>query len=356
MNITTRTMIDMNSWVSQQISNKKRIAIPIMTHPGIEMIGKKVKDAVQDGEVHAQAIKKLNETYPVAAKTVIMDLTLEAEAFGCQIEFQENDMPHIIGRLVTSAEEIEDLKVPELSAGRVSEYLKANRLTVESTKDKPVFAGVIGPFSLAGRLFDMSEIMVACYMEPEAIACLLEKCTAFIKKYCTELKRIGCSGVVIAEPAAGLLSNDDCQYFSSEYVKQIVEAVQDETFLVVLHNCGNQGHCTEAMLYTGANAYHFGNAIDMVETLKYCPKDKLILGNVDPVGVMKQMSPNEIKMYVSNLLNKTASFDNFVLSTGCDLPPHVPSANISAFFEALKEFNLTSIHSQSKVCQETAIC
>jgi uroporphyrinogen decarboxylase len=347
-------MININSWVSQQISNKERIAIPIMTHPGIELICKKVKDAVQNGEVHALAIKRLNEVYPVAAKTVIMDLTLEAEAFGCQIEFQENDMPHILGRLVSNAEEIENLKVPELSAGRVAEYLKANRLTVESTKDKPVFAGVIGPFSLAGRLFDMSEIMVACYMEPEAITNLLKKCTSFILKYCLELKNIGCSGVVIAEPAAGLLSNEDCQHFSSKYVKKIVDAVQDDTFLVILHNCGNQGHCTEAMLNSGANAFHFGNAIDMVETLKNCPKDKLIMGNVDPVGVMKMSSAKEVKAYVIDLLNKTSKFDNFVLSTGCDLPPHVPSENISAFFEALDDYNKVKEEKQTVLCIDVA--
>ena len=332
-------MFDIKSWSDQQIKNKVRIAIPIMTHPGIEMIGKKVKDAVRDGEVHAQAIKKLNEIYPTAATTVIMDLTLEAEAFGCQIEFQENEMPHILGRLLTCAQDIENLKVPELSAGRVSEYLKANRITVEGTTVKPVFAGVIGPFSLAGRLYDMSEIMMACYMEPEAIGCLLDKCTEFIIKYCLELKRIGCSGVVIAEPAAGLLSNDDCQMFSSEYVKRIVDATQDNTFMIVLHNCGNHGHCTEAMLYTGADAYHFGNAIDMVETLKVCPKDKLIMGNVDPVGIMKMKSGSEVKAYITDLLNKTSGFDNFVLSTGCDLPPHVPAENIIAFFEALNDYN-----------------
>lgn len=332
-------MINMNDWVIEQIQSSNRIAVPIMTHPGIEMIGKKVRDAVQNGVIHAQAIEKLNEVYPVAAKTVIMDLTLEAEAFGCRIEFPENDMPHILGRLVSSAEEIENLQVPGLTAGRVQEYILANTLTVENTSDKPVLAGVIGPFSLAGRLFDMSEIMVACYTEREAITCLLEKCTSFIKNYCFELKRIGCSGVVIAEPAAGLLSNEDCQYFSSEYVKQIVHAVQDECFLVVLHNCGNRGHCTEAMLNTGARALHFGNAIDMVETLQYCPKDRLIMGNVDPVGVMKMRSSQEVKEYVSELLCKTASFGNFVLSTGCDLPPHVPSENVSAFFEALNEFN-----------------
>jgi uroporphyrinogen decarboxylase len=347
-------MTNINSWVSRQISNKKRIAIPIMTHPGIEMIGKKVNDAIRNGEVHAQAIKKLNEIYPVAAKTVIMDLTLEAEAFGCQIEFQENDMPHILGRLVSNAEEIENLKVPELTAGRVSQYLIANRLTVESTKDKPVFAGVIGPFSLAGRLYDLSEIMVACCMEPEAISGLLEKCTEFILKYCLELKNIGCSGVIIAEPAAGLLSNEDCQFFSSAYVKKIVDAFQDDTFLVILHNCGNQGHCTEAMLNSGANAYHFGNTVDMVETLKYCPKDKLIMGNIDPVGIMKMSSAKEVKAFVADLLKKTSEFDNFVLSTGCDLPPHVPSENISAFFEALDNYNKLKEEKQIVPCIEGA--
>lgn len=332
-------MININDWIKQQISNQERIAIPIMTHPGIEMIGKTVKEAVQDGVVHAMAIKKLNEVYPTAATTVIMDLTLEAEAFGTMIEFQEDEMPHLLGRLVTNAEEIEALQVPDLTAGRIREYLKANRLTVEATRNKPVFAGVIGPFSLAGRLYDMSEIMVACYTEPESIHCLLDKCTEFILKYCTELKRTGCSGVVVAEPAAGLLSNEDCREFSSEYVKKIVDTLQDDTFLVILHNCGSTGHCTEAMLYTWANAYHFGNAIDMTEALKSCPKDKLILGNVDPVGVLKQLSSGGVRAYTSDLLNRTAAFDNFVLSTGCDLPPHVPAENIIAFFESLKEFN-----------------
>jgi len=311
-------MIDMKSWINQQLTNKVRISIPIMTHPGIEMIGKKVKDAVQSGEVHAQAIKKLAEVYPSAATTVIMDLTLEAEAFGCQIEFQENDMPHILGRLLTCAEDVENLKVPDLTAGRMAEYLKANRLTVAMGIDKPVLAGVIGPFSLAGRLYDVSEIMMACYMEPDSVKLLLDKCTEFIITYCRELKAIGCSGVVVAEPAAGLLSNEDCQLFSSEYVKRLVAELQDDTFTIILHNCGNTGHCTDAMLYTGANAYHFGNAIDMVETLKVCPKNKLIMGNVDPVGVMKMKTPSEIRVYISDLLNRTAEFNNFVLSTGCD--------------------------------------
>ena len=134
-----------------------RHAIPIMTHPGIEMLGYSVRDAVQNGEIHAKAIKALNDKYPSKASTVIMDLTVEAEAFGCEISFPENDMPHIKGKLV-DGNSVKDLKIPSISAGRVPEYLKANKLAAEMIDDKDVLAGIIGPFSLAGRLFGMSSL------------------------------------------------------------------------------------------------------------------------------------------------------------------------------------------------------
>lgn len=327
------------SWISEIINSRERYTIPIMTHPGIEMIGATVRDAVRHGEVHAQAIKVLSEKFPSEATTVIMDLTVEAEAFGCHIEFPEHDMPHITGRLVDSYDAVEKLRVPDLSAGRVPEYLKANRLAVAAITGKPVFAGAIGPFSLAGRLYDMSEIMISCYLEPETIALLLDKCTQFILSYCRALKEIGCAGVILAEPAAGLLSNDDCMQFSSRYIKQIVAGVQDENFMVVLHNCGNTGHCTEAMVATGAKAFHFGNAISMVKALEACPAEALVMGNIDPVGVLRMMNPEQVINEVTMLLEQTKDFPNFVLSSGCDVPPNVPLENIQAYYQALTAFN-----------------
>ena len=85
----------------------------------------------------------------------------------------------------------------------------------------------------------------------------------FITRYCMALKATGVNGVVMAEPAAGLLYNEDCLQYSSLFVKEIIEKVQDDHFAVVLHNCGNTGNCTQAMVYTGAAAYHFGNKIKM---------------------------------------------------------------------------------------------
>ena len=332
-------MRNMKKWVADLISSDTRVALPIMTHPGIAMIGKQVYDAVTDGRVHFEAIKAVNEAYPLSvAATVIMDLTVEAEAFGCEISFPKNEVPSVVGRLVSDYASVEALQVPDVTAGRVPQYLLANKLAVENI-DKPVLAGAIGPFSLAGRLFDMTEIMMACYVEPDTIQLLLRKCTDFIKKYILELKKVGANGVVLAEPAAGLLSNEDCERFSSVYIKEIVDAVQDENFLVVLHNCGNTGHCTPAMVMTGAWALHFGNKIDMVKALEDSPADVAVMGNLDPVALFKMATPEEMSAATTELLERTKNYKNFVLSSGCDTPPEVPEANIKAFYDALVAFN-----------------
>lgn len=331
--------MNVSKWIEDIIKSDKRFSMPIMTHPGIELLGKKVLDAVTDGEVHYQAICTLNERFPQAmACTAIMDLTVEAEAFGARLSMNENEVPTVTGRLLTCYDEVEALQIPSLEAARIPQYLKANSLAAARI-NKPVFAGCIGPYSLAGRLFDMTEIMMAIYTEPQTATLLLEKCTDFLIKYCRAIKTTGVAGVIMAEPAAGLLSDDDCFQYSSLYVKRIIEAVQDDSFAVILHNCGNMGHCTPAMLKTGAKGYHFGNKADMVEALEASPADVLIMGNLDPVGVFKMASTGEISRQTEELLGRTTSYPNFIISSGCDTPPEVPFANIEAFYQAVEKYN-----------------
>lgn len=327
----------MKKWIDSLIQSPEVVAVPIMTHPGIELIGKTVKDAVSNGQVHYQAVKALSEKYPSAACTLIMDLTVEAEAFGAPIVMPEDEIPSVSGRLLSSAEDIEALAIPPLSAGRVPQYLMANMLSARNITDRPVFAGCIGPFSLAGRLYDMNEIMMGIYIEPDAMHLLLDKCTTFIINYCQAIKKTGVAGVMMAEPASGLLSDEDAMQFSTQYVQRVVEAVQDDNFTLVLHNCGNTGHCTNSMIASGARALHFGNMIDMEQVMSEVPSSILVMGNLDPVSIFKQATPEKVFEETSALLEKMKPYNNFVLSSGCDLPPEVPFANIDAFFQALNK-------------------
>lgn len=326
-------------WVESVFESHKRLAIPIMTHPGIEIIGKRVIDAVTDGETQFQAIKAIQDRFSPDAATMIMDLTVEAEAFGSRINLSADEIPTVAGRLVIDKESIEELKIPSLNYSRIPQYLKAAKLAVENIKDKPIFSECIGPFSLAGRLFGLSEIMTSLLIEPDAITLLLEKCSTFLNLYIKEMKRLGASGIIMAEPAAGLLSAEMCDEFSSSHIKKIVNDVQDSDFLFILHNCGNTGHVTQSMISTGAGGLHFGNKVNLVKVLNEVPESTLVLGNVDPVGVFKSGTPEHVFDATTELLKETAGHKNFIISSGCDIPPGSPAENVESFFKAVNSFN-----------------
>jgi uroporphyrinogen decarboxylase len=324
----------MNKTISKILTTDRIPVMPIMTHPGIELIGKKVIDAVKDGQIHYEAVMALRKRFPQSvASTTIMDLSMEAEAFGANIVFDDNEVPTVSGRMLESAADVEALQIPSMDTKRVPEYLKANRLAAAEL-DVPLFGGCIGPFSLAGRLYDMTELMMAMYIEPDTANLLLDKCTQFILEYCKQIKASGSAGVVMAEPAAGLLSNDDCQAYSSRFVKTIVDAVQDDNFVVMLHNCGNTGQCTKAMIETGAAALHFGNAIDMAQVLNEVPADIAVSGNINPVEIMKFGTPQQVEDVAKQLIKLADKHNNFILSTGCDVPPETPFENIESLFNA----------------------
>jgi uroporphyrinogen decarboxylase len=143
----------------------------------------------------------------------------------------------------------------------------------------------------------------------------------------------------MAEPLAGMLSPSLEEEFSSPYVAKIVKAVQDDNFIVVYHNCGdNVLKMVDSILSTGARIYHFGNSVKMLEMLTKIPNNVIVMGNVDPAGQIKNGNPQSVKQVTKDLMAECCSYDNFVISSGCDIPPESPWENITAFFEAVDEF------------------
>ncbi|MBQ3593338.1 MAG: methyltransferase, partial [Clostridia bacterium] len=201
-------------------------------------------------------------------------------------------------------------------------------------------AGMIGPFSLAARLLDVSEIMMDCYDDPDMVHLVVDKATQFLIEYAKAYKDAGANGIMMAEPVAGLLSPMLEEEFSSPYVKKIVDAVQDDSFAVIYHNCGdNVPKMLDSILSTGCAAYHFGNAVDMeADIIAQVPSDVTVMGNIDPAGVLRMGTPDNVRAETLSLLEKCSKYPNFVLSSGCDIPPMAPWENLDAFFTASDEF------------------
>jgi len=166
----------------------------------------------------------------------------------------------------------------------------------------------------------------------------LQEAAAFLAAYNSALRDAGADGLLMAEPAAGLLSPALIAEFSTPYVRQIIRAIETGDFAVIYHNCGNTIPLIGSILETGASAFHFGNAIDIAEMLPLVPQEYPVFGNVDPAGQFRNGTPASIREATLRILEKCSRHPNFIISSGCDIPPSSPLENIDAFFSAVEEF------------------
>ena len=317
----------------------QKAALPILSFPCISLLGISVSQLISDSEQQAKGMKLVADRVPSAASVSLMDLSVEAECFGAEVRFSDSEVPTVVGRLICDMEQAEALAVPAVGSARSGLYIDAIRRAAQMITDRPVLAGMIGPFSLAARLLDVSEIMMDCYDEPEMVETVLEKATAFLIDYARAYKAAGADGIMMAEPVSGLLSPALEEEFSSPYVKRIIDAVQDDGFAVIYHNCGdNTPRMLDSILSTGAAAYHFGNAVSMRGMLEKIPADVVVLGNLDPAGILRMSDPETVRNVTRALMDECASYPNFVPSSGCDMPPLTPWENVDAFFEAVGEW------------------
>lgn len=331
--------MDMNKWVSDTIASEKKKPLPVLSFPAVQLMGISVRELIESSDKQVEAMFLVAQHCDTAASVSFMDLSVEAEAFGAEIVVSDDEVPTVIGKLIGEDADPNDIVVPAVGAGRTGLYLDAIEKVSQQIVDRPVLAGCIGPFSLAGRLMDVSEVMVMCYEEPDLVHAVLEKCSDFLSGYIRAFKQRGADGVVMAEPLAGLLSPDLAQEFSGDYVKRIIATTQDDEFAIIYHNCGGGVPKTlDSIVSNGARGYHFGNAINMLEVLDSMPSDVLVMGNVDPASQMRNGTPASVRQNTQEILSACSGYPNFVISTGCDVPPMSPWENIDSFMQAVADF------------------
>jgi uroporphyrinogen decarboxylase len=321
------------------LQSAHRLALPIAMYPGLALTGAKVSDIVTNPNAQFDTQAALRERYGSPFVLSAMDLSAEAEAFGCSLMLSDSEVPTVTGRLVTGLEQAKALAVPQPGDRRTGVYLAAVGLLRQMSGQPFVFAGCIGPFSLAARLVGVSEAMELTVTEPDLMHTLIEKCALFLTNYIKAFRAAGAQGIIMAEPAAGLLSPRGLSAYSSAYIKRIAAEASDGSFSILLHNCAAKLLHLPAIQETGLKAFHFGAPMNIVNALGQVSPDVVLCGNLDPAGVFVRLPAAEVTARTAQLLAAAASHRNFVISSGCDLPPNAPLASLDAFYQAVDAAN-----------------
>ncbi len=305
--------------------------IPLMGINGIKLTGTTIKQNLTDAEAQLETLSALHDTFRPDGMFVLMDLTVEAEALGLPLRFEENDTPSVAGHDVKSLEDLERVKAAwSGNGGRMDLFTEVVR-KFSARNDGLTGAYVIGPFTLAGEMMGSSDLTMNTILEPDLVKAFLEFSVSVITDYTKRLFDAGADMVCVLEPTAMMISPDQFEIFSLNPFKRIQENVDHKP--LILHICGNTNHLIEKMATSGAAGLSLDWQVDMEAAIRTIPEDMLLIGNLDPVQVFLQGNPDSVRSDTSALLEKMKPYKNFVASSGCDLPLETPEENLSAFMD-----------------------
>ena len=266
---------------------------------------------------------------------IIADVTIEAEALGCKVEYPQNSVPWVCTHPVKDISDLKDLKIPDpRKDGRMPVTLETIRM-LSSYFGLAVGAGGMGPFTLAGHLAGVERVMLGVLTEPEFVLRLVEFSTEVLSVYLEAQVEAGADVLIMSEPTASMLSPDHFDTFFGNHVHKVVKKTDRP---VTLHVCGDPSHVIENMCATGVASISLDAPVDLAAIAPRVPSEIVVSGNIDPVTVMVDGTPEEVSRTVRDLLEKMRPYPNYVLSTGCDLSPDTPIENIEALIRTVKEF------------------
>ena len=92
---------NMKEWVRQQIAEPVKKPLPLLSFPCVQLMNVTVRQLVNDSTLQAKGMKLVADRTDAAAAVSLMDLSVEAEAFGAAVHVSEMEVPTIVGAMIS---------------------------------------------------------------------------------------------------------------------------------------------------------------------------------------------------------------------------------------------------------------
>jgi uroporphyrinogen decarboxylase len=330
--------------VREAYQRGQRLTCPLMGFPGLQLVKSNIKLAQQNYGEHYRVLESLVKRFNPDVIFPLMDLSVEANALGMYTVFPQEDSATVLRKEVDIAEQIMHSNIKISYDSRLQGYVETVRLS-SLCFPEPIMKGayVTGPYTLAGLIIGAEQAAIAAIMEPDKLMKLCEFTIERILEYIRLLTGAGAQLICILEPSAVMLGPDEFQRFSADFVKHINNNYKYTDIATVYHTCGNTMHLIEKMLESQVDALSLDSCdmgVNLPEVAKQIKNDCILIGNISPTGAILTAKPKDVQKEVNELLESMDFCQNFILSTGCDLPQEVPAENIEAFMKAGRDYHI----------------
>ena len=306
-----------------------------VTEAGLKNEGLHFHETHRDAAKMARAAASTYRVSGFGSAALPLDLYVEAEALGATVDFREGsegaEFPRVVDFLYQKVEEFNTKERKIQEAGRIPLVCEAIKLLKEDVGDEIVIgAWVPGPFTLLSLLVETGALYMSLRKEKEIISTALDFLTQVLVSVGNAYHEAGADFLTVHEMGGspGALGPKVFESIVLPHLQKLFSALPRPA---VLSACGRTNGTMHLLAASGADALSVDQTNDLAATRKEVP-DVLLFGNLDPVGLISQGTPDEITEAVERVIRSGAD----AVWPGCDLYPDVPLANLKALVKASK--------------------
>ncbi len=310
-----------------------------VTTEGLKSLNQKFAATHLDAKMMAAAAASTYKLFGFECAVAPFDLCIEAEAMGCEINVYAHSedllYPTIKKKLIHNEAEME-IAIPSdiTTRGRVPLMTQAISLLKKDIGAEAVVGSyVLGPFTLAGQVMELNDLLKLSFKKPDKIGKLLDQLTDVIIQVAGQYEKAGVDFITVREMGAtsDVLSPRVFKSLILPYLQKIFAKIQVPS---VIHICGKTNDIVPAMADSGAKAISVDQKNDVAETRRKLGPRALVFGNYDPYNVLVAGTPDLVRQTIRKCMDDGVS----AVWPGCDIWPTVPAENFKTMMDEVRKY------------------
>lgn len=296
-------------------------------------------ERVQTPELAAAITIQPIDIIGVDAAILFSDILVVPQAMGLEVQLIESKGP-ILPEPIKTENDLKRIRVPDVQE-TLHYVFDAIKLTKQELNNRVPLIGFAGaPWTIlcymvqgkGSKTFD--EAKAFCFTQPELAHRLLQMITDTTIAYLKAQVKAGVDVIQIFDSWGGLLSKDDFENISLKYIRQIVEALKDETLIIIFAK--GAWHSLQNMAATGAHGLGIDWCIEPQTARAFAGINIALQGNFDPAKLLSPIPV--IEKEVKQMLDGFGK-EKYIANLGHGILPNVPVDHAKAFVNTVKEYN-----------------
>ncbi len=322
----------------------RAVSGPLAVHYCARLAGVSMREYTLNPRTLADCVVRYYEEFHPDAVWLSADTWVTAQAMGAAVAFPTENQP-MAGTgepYVRSAADIDRIPAPDTgSQGRWPTMLEAMRHLLDAL-GKDVFIVACFdqyPFSLACALMGIEPAMTRLMDDRSLVEDLMARCAEYSVAYAAALAEAGADMLSGGDSPAVLIGPRLYREVALPLEQRVIAQLKSRVALPVsLHICGNATSILTQMAASGADVLELDHQVDMAAACRMLGPTTGIWGNLDPVALLAQGTPEEVRRSTIDLIETATAcgHNRFVVSSGCTLAPDTPAANLRAMLDAVR--------------------